>query len=135
MTDASQASGVDVEALIREVKVLRLQPGDVVILKSNGLLASGQPKAQELIDRASVVFSRFVGFRVCVMVIPEGGDVDVLRSGDGTTKLPWEVAAEDALKPVPARQPGDNSFNVIKSKTPGPLAGVVDAMNVEDPGK
>lgn len=132
MVNDSQA--VDVEALIREVKVLRLQPGDIVILKSNALLASNQPKAQELIDRASVVFSRFVGFRVSVMVIPEGGDVDVLRSGDGTTLLPHEAAAKAALTPVPmGRDTG--AINILKSKKPGGLSGVLDALTAEDDSK
>ena len=130
-TPASQPSGVTLDQLVSEVKVLRLQPGDVVVLKSDQLIGSGDA---EPIQRASVSISRFVGFRVSVMVVPSDADVEVLRSGDGTTLLPHEAEAQRALQPVPMGL-GTTAINILKSNKPGGLTGIVDALTAEDDSK
>jgi uncharacterized protein GlcG (DUF336 family) len=106
------ANGITLEQLITEVKVLRLQPGDVVVLKSDNLIASGTTQA--LITQAAGVMTRFVGFRVSVIVIPADAEVDVLRSGDGTSILPHEQAAQKASTPIPMPPQGTNAWRVAK---------------------
>jgi hypothetical protein len=122
---------VSLEQLVTEVKVLRLQPGDVLVLKSDKLLSSHDTK--DLLQNAAGLITKFVGFRVPVVVIPEDAEVEVLRSGDGTTLLPHQKALDDALVPVPTSM-GTTGINIIKSKTPGPLSGLIAAAATEDKG-
>lgn len=102
---------VSLEQVITEVQVLRLRPGDVLVLKSSRLLASDGSGA---LHRTAETVSKFVGFRVSALVVPDDADLQVLRSSDAPWTHQRDLDATAAMQPVPM-MPAGAAYNVIKA--------------------
>jgi hypothetical protein len=101
---------VKLDQVVAEVKVLRLQPGDIVVLKSDAIMDDRM--AHVAITRAGEMFSKHVGFPVKVMVLHEGADIEVLRSQpDAPQPEPGKVAKPQPLPMPPA---GGDAYYITK---------------------
>lgn len=121
---------LSLEKVVREVQVLRLQPGDVLALKSNRLATS--TSGVVAIEHAAAALTRFLGFRVMVIAIPGDANLQVLRSNDGDVPvLGRDIPGQVPLKPVPMMAAGAG-YIVTKSSVPGPLSGAIEALATEE---
>jgi len=66
---------MNVDEIIEQVKILRLQPKDVLVVKADGGVD------EHVLQRLREAFTKIMGFPVAVIGMDVGEDVEIIRGG------------------------------------------------------